>query len=408
MSLPSPVPKRYLGLDIHKHYLVAYGMDADLNPVLGPLRVELVNLDHWISKSLGPEDAVVIEMTTNTWQMYEDLLPHVGSVTVVHPPHVALITRSQVMNDRIAALTLARLHAKGLLVGIWVPSQEVRDLRALIAQRNKMTRLSTQAKNRLHAILHRHHILPPAGNLFSPGQRDWWLGLDLVPAEKTNLLCNLDTLAFANQQIDQIEMTLKSLAAKDERVTRLMQLPGVGLINALAILAAIGTIDRFPSSKKLVGYAGLGGRLHESGMTSRKGAITKSGRRDLRTALVEAAQTAANTHPHWKAELARLEPHLGRNKAITAIARKLLIAVWVVLTRNVSDRFATPEGVARKLLYYTSSLGKANRPEGQTAGQFTRLQLDALGIGAELTEIPCGKKKPPLHLPPSTLLTPKK
>jgi len=43
--------------------------------------------------------------------------------------------------------------------------------------------------------------------------------------------------------------------------------------------------------------------------------------------LIEAANVAANHHPHWKAELARLEPRLERNKAVVAIARKLLIAV---------------------------------------------------------------------------------
>ena len=91
-------------------------------------------------------------MTTNTWQLYDELSEYAGSVTVVHPPHVALITRSQVMNDKIAASILARLLAKGLLVGIWVPPQEVRELRGLVAQRQKMTRLATQAKNRLHAV----------------------------------------------------------------------------------------------------------------------------------------------------------------------------------------------------------------------------------------------------------------
>ncbi|MEW6094810.1 MAG: transposase, partial [Chloroflexota bacterium] len=152
MSLQSTVQKqRFVGLDIHKHYLVAVGVDADLNQVFGPQTVRLPDLEYWMTRYLRPDDAVVIEMTTNTWQLYEDLLPHVGSVTVVHPPHVALITRSQVMNDKIAASTLARLHAKGLLVGIWVPTKEVQELRALIAQRSKMTRLATQSKNRLHA-----------------------------------------------------------------------------------------------------------------------------------------------------------------------------------------------------------------------------------------------------------------
>jgi transposase len=401
MTSPTSTPQRFIGLDIHKHYLVVAGVDADLQPVLGPQRVEFLQLDKWMVKTLRPEDALVIEMTTNTWQLYDDLLPHVGSVTVVHPPHVALITRAQVMNDKIAATTLARLLAKGLLVGIWVPPKAVQELRALIAQRSKMTRLSTQAKNRLHALLHRYHLLPPTGDPFHPKHQAWWLGLELGAAEKTNLLCNLNTLAFASEQIQRIETTLKALAAHDERATRLFHLPGISLINALAILGAIGTIERFPSAKDLVGYAGLGGRVHDSGQTSRAGRITKAGRRDLRTALVEAAQTAANTHPHWKAELARLEPRLGRNKVIVAIARKLLVAVWYVLAKQEPDRFAEPGIVARKLMQYTYLLGKANRPKGQKAAEFVREQLDMLGLGQELTEIPWGVKKPPLRLPPS-------
>ena len=87
-------------------------------------------------------------------------------------------------------------------------------------------------------------------------------------------------------------------------------------------------------------------RVHDSGMTNRSGKITKAGRRDLRTAMVEAAQSAANTHPHWKAELVRLEPRLGRNEAIVTIARKLLVAVWHILEEGEADRYAEPEQVA--------------------------------------------------------------
>jgi hypothetical protein len=223
------------------------------------------------------------------------------------------------------------------------------------------------------------------------------------PAEKTNVECNLETLWFARRQISGIETTLKTIAGQDVRVTRLAHLPGINLINGLTVIGAIGTIDRFPSAKKLVGYSGLGGRVHASGQTYHTGRITKAGRRELRTAMVEAAQTASNTHPHWKAELARLEPRLGRNKAIVAIARKLLMAVWYVLATGEHDRFAEPEIVARKLMQYTYLLGKKNRPSGQTSAQFVREQLDELGLGRELTEIPWGMKKPAITLPPSRL-----
>lgn len=399
MPTPNTIPKRFMGLDVHKHYLIATGVGADLNQLYGPRRVELSQLDAWLKHDLTASDAVVLEMTTNTWQLYDELLPHVLSVTVVHPPHVALIVRAQVMTDKIAALTLARLHAKGLLVGIWVPPEPVRELRALLAQRTKMTRLATQAKNRLHAALHRHHFLPPPGDLFSTEMCTWWQNLPLSAAEQAILQCDLDSLTFAQRQIARLEDTLTQLAAQDERVPLLVQLPGISLVTALTILAAVGSILRFPTAKQLVGYSGLGARVHDSGLTTRTGKITKAGRKDLRAAMVEAAQAAANTHPHWQAELARLEPRLGRNKAIVAIARKLLVAVWHVLTRQQPDRFAEPVRVARKLLQHAYRLGKANRPPGQSPPAYVRAQLDRLGIGSELTAIPWGQKKKPIPLP---------
>lgn len=76
-----------------------------------------------------------------------------------------------------------------------------------------------------------------------------------------------------------------------------------------------------------------------------------------------------------KAELARLEPRLERNKAIVAIARKLLITVWYVLSQQAADRFAEPEVVARKLLKFAYQIGKDRRPAGQSAAQFVRQHL---------------------------------
>jgi len=389
---------RYIGLDVHKHYLVALGVDAELNVVAPMRRVELSNLESWMRKNLTQQDEVVLEMTTNTWQLYDELVEYAGKVTVVHPPHVALITRSQVMNDKIAASILARLLAKGLLVGIWVPPQEVRELRGLVAQRQKMTRLATQAKNRLHAVIQRHHLKPPAGNPFAKTNNGWWQAMKLGALEKMNLQSDLETLQFAEGQEARIEKQMTLIAAEDDKIGRLLHIPSFGVITALTVYAAIGDITRFAEPKKLVGYAGLGARVHDSGMTTRTGKITKAGRRDLRVALVEAAHVAANSHPHWKAELARLEPRLGYNRAIVAIARKLLITVWYVL-QGETDKHAEPKAVAQKMLKFAYTVGKANRA-GKTAAQFARERLDHLKMGEDLTNIPWGAKKP-IPLPPS-------
>ena len=394
-------PTRFFGLDIHKEYFVAMGVNAQREIVFGPQRVSNYQLDGWIERVLTPEDAVVLEMTTNTYQFHDALSARVHSVIAVHSPHAALVTNVQVKTDKKAALALAQLHAAGMLTGVWIPPHEVRDLRSLIARREKMVRLSTIAKNRLHAMLHRHH-LRLTEKPFAPEQRTWWESLPLSVTEQFLVHSDLDTLEFAQKQIGQVDEGLKKQSAADERIPLLIQLPGVAMLTAITILAAIGDIARFPSAKKLVGYAGLGTRVHDSGMTHAAGRITKAGRRDLRRAIVNAANHAVVHHVHWRQEFERLEPHLGRSRAIVAIARKFLVTVWHVLTEQVADRFADPRDVATSLLRYAYTIGRRNRLQGQSVLSFTRDQLDRLEIGKDLQTIPWGSKTHPL--PPSKLL----
>jgi transposase len=396
-------PTRFFGLDIHKEYFVAVAVDRDLETLFGPQRVSNYQLDEWVGRVLTPQDSVVLEMSTNTYLFYDTLLPHAHSVSVVHPPNVPEVTNARVKTDKKAAETLAQLLAAGMLKGkeVWIPPDEVRDLRTLIARREKMVHLSTMAKNRLHSLEHRNHLILPE-NPFSAERRTWWENLCLSTTEKLLVRSDLDTLDFAQKQVEQVEECLKQKSAQDERIPLLIQLPGVAMLTAMTILSAVGDITRFPTAKKLVGYAGLGTRVHDSGKTHSSGRITKAGRRDLRRAMVNAANHAVENQPHWKAELERQEPHLGRSKAIVAIARKLLVAVWHVLTEQVADRFADPQSLACSFINYAYAVRVKNLPKRQSSAAFTREQLDRLGIGKDMQKIHRGSKL--LKLPPSKLL----
>jgi transposase len=355
--------------------------------------VEWAQFETWAAKTLDRLDAIVVEMTTNTWDVYDKLVEQVHSVTVVHPPHIKLITASPVMNDKKSAEALAMLHAAGLLRPVWVPDAKHRDWRALVAQRQDRVHAATRAKNRLHAVLHRHQFEKPDSSLpFSPSRRDFWLSLPVSAAEKLAVELDLETIDQAEAQIGRIEAVMTREALADERLPFLVQLPGISTLGALTILSAIGDITRFEDAKHLVGYAGLGTKRHDSGQTHTGGKITKAGRRDLRWVLVNAAQAASRTHPHWKAELARLEPRTGRNKAMVAIARKLLVAIWHVLTKREADRYANPDQVASGFIYVAyGDVGARNLPHGMTAPEFVRRNLDALGIGKELQRVKYGK-----------------
>ncbi len=334
------VPQRFIGLDIHKNYFVATGVNSNKEQILGPQRVPNARLEAWAERELCPTDAVVLEMTTNTWKVVDTLEPFAYSVTVVHPPHVHLITRAQVMTDKKASLILAQLHAAGLLPPIWIPPTEVRYLRALIAQRWKMVRLGTQTKCRLQSVIHKYHLEPPPkSDPYTPQIRTWWESLPLEPLEHFRLQSDSDTVAFAQQQKERLETCLARHAARDERVPLLTQIPGIGFINALTILAAVGEIGRFPSANKLVGYAGLGTKVHDSGITHWRGRITKMGRRDLRRAMVEAVQSAVRHHDYWKAEFQRLCGQTAKKKAKVAIARKFILCPGLQAESQESTRW---------------------------------------------------------------------
>jgi hypothetical protein len=163
-------------------------------------------------------------------------------------------------------------------------------------------------------------------------------------------------------------------------VPYLIQLPGMGVLTAMAILAAIGEIGRFPSAKRLVGYSGLGASVHASGQTYQTGGITKQGRRELRHVLVEAAWAVIAHHPHWKAVFARLSVRLGRHKAVVAIAHKLLVMVWHVLSEQQADPHADAHKVALKLVVWGRQLGPAGR-QGLPTRVFVRRELMRLGLG---------------------------
>jgi transposase len=202
--------------------------------------------------------------------------------------------------------------------------------------------------------------------------------------ELVRIKSDLATLAFAQEQKTLLEEEMGKVAATDEHIPLLIQIPGVAMLTAVNIIAAIGVITRFPDAQHLVGYAGLGASVHASGERYTTGGITKSGRRDLRSAMIDAANAAVRHHPYWKKQFERMEYRLGRSRAVVAIARKLLITVWHVLMKGIVDKHHDPRDVATSFFKLAYAVKVRNLPEKQSAIQFTRNQLDRLGIGSEI------------------------
>ena len=403
----NPAFSRWIGLDIHKEYLTAVAINAQLDVVLTANHISWKQFREWAAKTLSKTDSVVIEMTTNTWEVYDQLIDMCGRTIVVHPPAIHAMMPHGAKTDKRDAHALAVLLIGGQLEdkAVWVPPKPVREVRTLIAQRYKSVRMVSVAKNRLHNVLHRRQIELPEGEAwstpFDDKHKDWWLTLpSLSSTERLEVALNWETIRFGESQRERVEEQLNALAAKDEAAILLQQLPGIGPIIAMTILGAIGDISRFKNADKLVGYAGLGARVSGSGGKFTYGSITKAGRKDLRHVMVVAAGHALRSHPRWKREYTRLEKRIGRNKAKVAIGRRLLIVVWHLLSKAEVDHEADPQQVANSLFKFAYDVGIKNLG-GLTALEFVRHQLDELGIGSEVTQVSRGKTGKRLILPPS-------
>ena len=166
----------------------------------------------------------------------------------------------------------------------------------------------------------------------------------------------------------------------------LMQIPGMGLILSMAVLSAIGDITRFSHAKKLVSYAGLSPGVHASGETNRSKPITKEGRKELRWAMVEAAWVAVRFNPYWKAQFKQLEKRMHRNQAIVAVARRMLVSIWHILSKREPYRHFDEEDLAYKMLIWAWAMDESSR-KGMTPQQFAKYGLLRLGVGQDLERI---------------------
>lgn len=220
---------------------------------------------------------------------------------------------------------VAKLLAAHLLPTVWVPPQAVRELRSLTQHRTQLVGQRNALKNQLHAMLHRHNLsLPDAGSPFLTTQESWWTSLPLTAGEQLQVRHCWLTLQHLRPLYSKKPRPIAQLSVNNtwnELMTRLVQIPGVGLFSGMTILSAIGDIRRFPSARHLVGYAGLGARVHDSAETHRGGKISKQGRRELRTALILRARSAVRWSDFWRTQFHALAKRIGKYKAITAIAR---------------------------------------------------------------------------------------
>jgi transposase len=247
--------------------------------------------------------------------------------------------RAKTKTDRRDARHLLDLLRLDHFPTIWVPDPATRDLRALLTHRLRLVRIRTMIKNGLHAIALNDRLAHGAKLLRRAGRaRRHALALPPHTAQRRDH--SLHLLAGLTVQIRELDDAITTAALAHPDAPRLITHPGVGALTALATIVVRGPVARFHHSKHVVSYVGLAPALNASADTYHLGHITKPGRTLLRFALGQAASHAARMDPDLKRTSFTLVHRRGRPKATVAVARKLLVRLFIMLRDQIDyDEF---------------------------------------------------------------------
>src|SRR5881398_818365 len=286
--------------------------------------------------ALGDAVTACLEMMSGALWARDELVACGWQVQVADARKVKTVAPLAAKTDKVDARLLAELSRRQLVPGLWLPSLNERALRERLRRRMHLVRLRTSAKGRIFGL-----------------QTQWGVRVSLARLRRADGLSLLERagvpevwrrsvgeclalIDFLDARIAPLDAELRPFAQADPRAVLLDTIHGVAELLALTIAVEIGEIGRFAGPEKLVSYGRLAPRVRQSGEgRPHTGPLNKSGSRLLGWAAVEAAQQAWRESNPWHqlyTDVSRRSRN--HNSAKAAVARKILIAAWHMLSRN--------------------------------------------------------------------------
>jgi transposase len=360
------------GLDVHKKTVLACIITPEFKAVrtFSTMTSGLLELADWLGESQVTQ--VAMESTGVFWKPVYNLLEGLDfTLLVVNAKHIKAVPGRK--SDVKDAEWLADLLRHGLLQGSYIPDRSQRELRELVRYRRNLIRQRAQVVNRMQQVLEGANIklssvatdiTGASGRAMlqalAEGDDDpqhlaalakgrlRHKGLELVqalkgmmgPHQRMLLQSQLRHLDFLAQEITQLDQEVEQRMGPFEAAIQAADaVPGIGLRAAEEILAELGTdMSRFPTEGHLASWAKVCPGNNESA-GKRKSGHTGHGNPWLRSALIEAAWSAARTkRSYLSAQYHRLAARRGAKRAILAVAHSILVIIYHLLRDGTTYR----------------------------------------------------------------------
>jgi len=324
---------RWIGVDLHKNRFTVCYLGANSEHKLLEFTVSAKGIKSF-KETLTKDDEAAVESTGNAGYFIRQIEDAVKLVKVINPLQFKIISSSVKKTDEHDAVIIARYLSKGLIPEVRMRTKEESQIASLISTRDRIVKLRTVLKNKIHNILNASGIVTEREVFSSDKALNNVLNLDIDEAYLFELRIIVDQIHSLNKSIDEINKELANRGKKIDGYKNLTSITGIGDISATILLNTIGNIDDFEDDKKLAAYIGIVPRVYVSNETSQYGKITKMGNKIARTALVQSTLVAIRYSPYLKSFYSRLKAKKGSGKAIIATSRKLLTIIYRTLKND--------------------------------------------------------------------------
>jgi transposase len=360
------------GIDVHKTFVVATISTTNRENIttyqtkrFSTYTQELRALALWLSNNQCT--FVCMESTGKYWIPVHKILEPSCQITLAHPKYVRAIRGKK--TDKKDSIWIADLHKHGLVPGSFIPPADIREIRDLLRYRSKLVSFASSEKNRIqnsltvsnimlssvvsdtfgksssailsHLLKHPDDkdfdFLPLLHGSMLKKQAEIALAIDgtisKVQAGKVTLC--LSHMGNLKSYIAQIEATAKRLATSYYgAITIIQSAPGISQLSALAIFSEIGDdMSAFHSDKHLCSWAGVAPSNDQSAGKKKSVRISRAGVY-IKPILVQCANAAIKdkNFPHYRTRYEAIKQRRGHKRAIIAIARMMLTAIYHMLS----------------------------------------------------------------------------
>ena len=363
------------GVDVHKSFLVAtiIKTTSGVQPSYQKKRFSTFNnsileFKKWLLDNSCRD--VCMESTGKYWIPVFNLLEDEINITIANPKWVKAVKGNK--DDTKDSKWIGNLFRLGLVPGSYIPCKPIRILREFTRYRYKLTSCRSSEKNRFQNALTVCNVALDSvvSDIFGKSATsviDYLLkqpdnsinheeissrllrslkkksesviasieGYQMTDAQKYRMRLVHAHMDYITSTLADIDSMINSLVEPYENAVQLLcTIPGVDRSSAITILSEIGTdMTQFSNSKRLCCWAGLTPGNNESAGKKKSVRITRAGVY-LKPALVQAAHAAvkSNKSPYYKAKYEHIMKRRGKKRAIIAVARMILTAIYHMLS----------------------------------------------------------------------------